>query len=91
MKLNINDEIKIRILKQLSDGKVYSFYSLAKTVKANNTTVKKNCAFLRMIGLIRIDEVSSEESASGTPSYRVTITEDGLKSVENIYASHIGA
>ncbi|MEA2015002.1 MAG: hypothetical protein U9N38_06845 [Thermodesulfobacteriota bacterium] len=31
MKLNINDEIKIRILKQLSDRKVYSFYSLAKT------------------------------------------------------------
>ena len=41
MELNINDEIKIRILKQLSDGKVYSFYLLAKKIKANNTTVKK--------------------------------------------------
>jgi predicted transcriptional regulator len=81
MELNINDEIKIRILKQLSDRKVYSFYSLAKTVKANNTTVKKNCAFLHTIGLIMIDEVSPEESASGTPSYRVTITEDGSKAV----------
>lgn len=74
MELNINDEIKIKILKQLSDGKVYSFYLLAKKVKANNTTVKKNCAFLHTIGLIKIDEISPE-SASGTPPYRVTITE----------------
>lgn len=81
MELNINDEIKIKILKQLSDGKVYSFYLLAKKVGANNTTVKKNCAFLHTIGLIRIDEVTSKESASGTPSYRVTITKDGLKAV----------
>ena len=81
MELNINDEIKIKILKQLSDGKVYSFYLLAKKVGANNTTVKKNCAFLHTIRLIRIDEVTSKESASGTPSYRVTITEDGLKAV----------
>ena len=81
MELNINDDIKIKILKQLSDGKVYSFYLLAKKVKANNTTVKKNCAFLHTIGLIKIDEVSPEESASGTPSYRVTITENGLKAV----------
>lgn len=42
MELNINDEIKIKILEQLSDGKVYSFYLLAKKVKANKTTVKKN-------------------------------------------------
>ena len=89
MKLNINDEIKIKILKQLSDRKVYSFYLLAKKVKANNTTVKKNCIFLRMIGLIRIDEVSSEESASGTPSYRVMITEKGLKAVENLHAESV--
>lgn len=84
MKLNINDEIKIRILKQLSDRKVYSFYLLAKKAGANNTTVKKNCAFLRTIGLIKIDEVSSKESASGTPSYRVTITESGLKAVREL-------
>ncbi len=84
MKLNINDEIKIKILKQLSDGMVYSFYLLAKKVGANNTTVKKNCAFLHTIGLIRIDEVSSEESASGTPSYRVTIAESGLKAIREL-------
>ncbi|RZN35127.1 MAG: hypothetical protein EF813_09160 [Methanosarcinales archaeon] len=65
----------------MSDKKVYSFYHWQKKVKANNTTVKNNCAFLRMIGLIKIDEVSYEESASGIPSYRVTIAEDGLKAV----------
>ena len=81
MDLNINDEIKIKILEQLSDGKVYSFYLLAKKVKANKTTVNKNCTILHTIELIRIDEVTSKENASGTPSYRVTITEDGLKAV----------
>ena len=88
MKLNINDEIKIRILKQLSDKKVYSFYLLAKKIGANNTTVKKNCTFLYIIGLIKIDEVSSEESASGAPSYRVTITENGLNAVENLSVNY---
>ena len=45
MELNINDGLKIRVLKQLSDRKVYSFYLLSKAVGANNTTVKKNCNF----------------------------------------------
>jgi predicted transcriptional regulator len=82
MKLDINDEIKIRILKRLSDRKVYPFYLLAKKMGANNTTVKKNCTFLRAVGLVKIDEVSPEESASVTRSYRVTITENGLNVVK---------
>ncbi|MEA2032546.1 MAG: hypothetical protein U9N41_03055 [Euryarchaeota archaeon] len=84
MELNINDELKARVLKQLTDGKVYSFYLLSKAVGANNTTVKKNCNFLHLIGLIDINKISVEESASGIPSYRVRITEDGLKAVKNI-------
>ena len=84
MELNINDELKTRVLKQLSDGKVYSFYLLSKSVGANNTTVKKNCNFLHLIGLIDISKISAEESASGLPSYRIRITEDGLKAVKNI-------
>jgi predicted transcriptional regulator len=85
MELNINDELKARVLKQLSDGKVYSFYLLSKAVGANNTTVKKNCNFLHLIGLIDINKISAEESASGLPSYRIRITEDGLKAVKNIF------
>lgn len=85
MELNINDELKARVLKQLSDGKVYSFYLLSKAVGANNTTVKKNCNFLHLIGLIDINKISVEESASGLPSYRIRITEDGLKAVKNIF------
>lgn len=81
--LNINDQIKLRILKKLSDGKIYSFYMLAKEAEANNTTVKKNCNFLYKIGLIEISKVTAEESASGMPSYRVKITAEGLKAVKH--------
>jgi len=84
MELNINDELKARVLKQLTDGKVYSFYLLSKSVGANNTTVKKNCNFLHLIGLIEISKISAEESASGIPSYRIRITEKGLEATKNI-------
>ncbi|MFZ3060838.1 MAG: hypothetical protein WA102_14010 [Candidatus Methanoperedens sp.] len=82
MEININDAIKLRVLKQLNDGKIYSFYLLAKLVGANNTTVKKNCNFLHKIGLIEISKITAEESASGVPSYRIKITQDGLKAVK---------
>ncbi|MFZ3058346.1 MAG: hypothetical protein WA102_01290 [Candidatus Methanoperedens sp.] len=84
MEININDAIKLKALKQLSNGKVYSFYLLAKLVGANNTTVKKNCNFLHKIGLIEINKITAEESASGVPSYRVKITQDGLKAVKKL-------
>ncbi len=84
MELNINDELKARVLKQLTDGKVYSFYLLSKSVGANNTTVKKNCNFLHLIGLIEISKISAEESASGIPSYKIRITEKGLEATKNI-------
>jgi predicted transcriptional regulator len=87
MEININDAIKIRILKQLSDEKVYSIYLLAKLVEANNTTVKRNCNFLHKTGLIEISRVTAEESASGVPSYRVKITQEGLKAVKKLNAS----
>lgn len=87
MEININDAIKIRILKQLSDKKVYSIYLLAKLVGANNTTVKKNCNFLHKVGLIEISKVTAEESASGMPSYRVKITQDGVRAVKRLDTS----
>lgn len=83
MEFNINDEIKLRVLKKLSDGKIYSFYMLAKEVEANNTTVKKNCNFLHKIGLIEINKVTAGESASGRPSYRVKITPEGIKALKH--------
>lgn len=89
METNINDAIKLRVLRQLSDGKVYSFYLLAKLVGANNTTVKRNCNFLHKIGLIEINHIKAEESASGLPSYRVKITQEGLKAVKHFNTSEM--
>lgn len=84
MELNIDDQIKLKILKQLSDKKVYSFYSLAKAIGANNTTVKRSCNFLHIVGLIKIDAIPAEESASGVPSYRIMITDNGAEAVKDV-------
>ncbi len=84
MDLNIYDKVKIKILRQLKDGKVYSYYSLAKAIGANNTTVMRNCNFLHVIGLVEVDKVSGRESASGRPSYRIKITNEGLRAVEHL-------
>ncbi|MHC1568762.1 MAG: hypothetical protein ACXQTT_04130 [Candidatus Syntropharchaeia archaeon] len=46
--------------------------------------MKKNCNFLELLNFVEVNKVRKEESASGTPSYRVRITEDGLKAVKRI-------
>ncbi len=79
--LLISDIKKIEILKALSDGKVHTYYNLSRTVGTNYDTVKRNCGFLEILGYIEITRVGKEESASGVASYRVRITEDGVKAV----------
>ena len=82
--LLVSDRKKIEILKALSDRKVHTYYNLSKITRTNFNTVKKNCKFLELLNLIEILEVSREESASGVASYRVRITEKGLKFVDKL-------
>jgi hypothetical protein len=79
-----SDKKKIEILRTLSDGKVYTYYNLSKTIKTNYETVKKNCSFLELLNLIEVNKVDREESASGVASYKVRITENGLRVLKNI-------
>uniref|UniRef100_A0A7V4KBQ0 Transcriptional regulator n=1 Tax=Fervidobacterium pennivorans TaxID=93466 RepID=A0A7V4KBQ0_FERPE len=79
-----SDKKKIELLKVLSDGKVYTYYRLSKIIKTNYETVKKNCKFLELLNFVEIMKVDKEESASGVASYRVKITERGLKFLENL-------
>lgn len=79
-----SDKIKLRILKILSNGKVYSFYHLSKLLKTNYNTIKKNCFFLELLNLVEIIKVERDESASGIPVYRVKITEKGMKILQNL-------
>ncbi len=87
MNLLISDEKKIEILEVLSDGKVHTFYHLSKAVRTNYETVKKNCRFLELLDLVKINRVNKENSASGVASYRVKITQDGLKILKNVLKS----
>lgn len=87
MDLLISDKKKIEILEVLSDGKVHTFYHLSKAVRTNYETVKKNCGFLELLDLVKINRVDKENSASGVASYRVKITQDGLRILKNILRS----
>lgn len=87
MNLLISDEKKIEILEVLSDGKVHTFYHLSKAVRTNYETVNKNCRFLELLDLVKINGVNKENSASGVASYRVKITQDGLKILKNVLKS----
>jgi len=82
--LLISDRKKIEILKALLDRKVHTYYNLSKAIGTNYDTMKKNCNFLELLNFVEVNKVRKEESASGTPSYRVRITEDGLKAVKRI-------
>jgi len=79
-----SDKIKLKILKILSDGKIYSFYLLSKLLKTNYNTIKKNCYFLELLSLVEIVKVEKEESATGIPLYRVRITKSGLDVINKI-------
>ncbi|RLI74181.1 hypothetical protein DRP04_14975 [Archaeoglobales archaeon] len=81
-----SDRKKIDILKTLSDGRVYTYYHLSRILRTNYETVKKNCRFLELLDLVEVIKVDKEESASGVASYRVRITEQGLKAFEKIKA-----
>ena len=82
--LLVSDVKKIELLKALLDGKVHTYYRLSRIVGTNYETVKKNCRFLELLAFIEISRVDKEESASGVASYRVRITEDGLKAARKI-------
>lgn len=82
--LLISDKKKIELLEALLDKKVHTFYHLSKIIKTNYETVKKNCRFLELLDLVKIDNISKDDSASGVPSYKVRITEEGLKTLKLI-------
>lgn len=82
--LLISDEKKIELLEALSDRKVHTFYHLSKIVKTNYETVKKNCRFLELLDLVEIDRITKDDSASGVASYKVRVTQEGLKTFEII-------
>jgi len=82
--LLISDIKKIGILKALSDEKVHTYYHLSQVVGTNYETIRKNCRFLELLELVRIDRITREESASNRAHYAVKITDAGLGWIKNI-------
>jgi predicted transcriptional regulator len=82
--LLVSDQKKIEILKALMDGKIHTYYHLAKSVKTNYLTVKRNCWFLKLLGFIEIITVKKEESATGRPYHGVRITEKAIEFIEDM-------
>ncbi len=80
-KLLQSDELKIKILNALSNGKSYTFYALSKETGSSYDTLKPNCEFLKLIGFVQITKISKEESASKTPYTAIKITEKGIEFV----------
>jgi len=75
----VSDQKKIEILEALADRKSHTYYNLAKHIKTNYETVKKNCKFLERLDLVEIKGVSKEESASNRPYYGIKITDKGME------------
>ncbi len=79
MNLLKSDEVKLRILETIKDGKWYSFYSIQRKCNVNYSMLKKHITFLEILGLVEVVKISPEESSTGKGSYRVRITQEGKK------------
>ncbi|MEW5937345.1 MAG: hypothetical protein AB1665_05975 [Candidatus Thermoplasmatota archaeon] len=72
-----SDEIKMQILRLLEDGRVYTYSGISRSLDTGYPTVKANCEFLRVLGLIELSLTKKEESASGRGQSAVRITKKG--------------
>jgi len=83
-KLRSSDEIRISILKELRKNSVDSYFQLGKMVRTGFTTIKKNCESLKNYKLVKIEKISKDKGLSKRDSFRISITEKGLKLLEQI-------
>lgn len=72
-----SDDIKMEILKLLEDERVYTYSRISRLLGTGYPTVKANCGFLRLLGLIEMSVTKKEESASGRAQSAVRITKKG--------------
>jgi hypothetical protein len=68
-----SDQIKIEILKALSDGNIHTPSELAIMLRTNSKTIDGNSKFLELIGAIRIQEISTKRKVK-----YMNITGDGI-------------
>lgn len=71
-------------MKYLLDEKWHSYYDIQISLGMNYNSLKKQLNFLETLNLVELTVVYPEESSSGRGSYKVKITENGVKWVREI-------
>jgi predicted ArsR family transcriptional regulator len=74
-----SDEVKVKIVRHLRDGKWHSYYELQKGLGINYESLKQHMKFLAMIDLVELSTVEPKDSKTGRGSYRAKITGKGME------------
>jgi len=79
-----SDRLKFEVIRYLTDRKWHSYYDIQTSLGMNYNSLKKQLNFLKTLNLVELAIVPAEESSSGKGSYKVKITENGIKWVREI-------
>ena len=72
-----SDEIKVKIMSILNDGKVYSYSMLSKKAQTSYLSIKSNMEFLESLGFVETKILTKKQTGTGKASYQAVITEKG--------------
>ena len=84
--LRSSDEIRIIILNELHKRPINSYFKLAGLVKTGFVSVKNNCETLKKYKFINIEKIPKNKSPSKKDSFKISITNEGLRFLKNIKA-----
>ncbi|MCK4522241.1 MAG: hypothetical protein KAU20_06710 [Nanoarchaeota archaeon] len=82
--LRSSDEIRIGILRLLREKNIDSYNKLAGLIKTGYPTIKDNCEALERFKFITIEKIPKEKSPSKKESFRLSITDEGIRFLEKI-------
>jgi DNA-binding MarR family transcriptional regulator len=68
-----SDQIKIELLKLLSDGNPHTPSELAISLRTNSKTIEGNCKFLELIDAIKVQEILTKRKVR-----YITISREGI-------------
>ena len=77
--LRNSDNIRINILKELRKNPINSYFQLTKIIRTGFITIKNNCESLKKYKFIKIEKIPKNKNPSKRDSFRISITNKGLK------------
>ena len=79
-----SDQLKVKILIHIRDGKWYSYYEVQKALGINYNSLKKHMTLLESLGFVELHLISPDEASTGKGSYKAKITDAGKKWLKEI-------